>query len=222
MGSCTELPWDRIISMNYKAVTVLCRWISNTVVSFHKTEKMNPTPITFKVRSIALSKSRAPGACSDPTQAKSVWEWDWVDVWGVDRVPLSWPDYALHRMSSHNKGFIITSWRVAAVWEPHTAVSSARHPENCVPALMGLTTAQPVCVSLSPLAHKAASVSETAASHRPRLHRSPPHLWLLFLQVQLQLCAKTLTDWTQYRLDTAVKMLQQVQMFLWKDAWCWV
>lgn len=106
---------------------------------------------------------------------------------GVDRVPLSWPDYALHRMSSHNKGFIITSWRVAAVWEPRAAVSSARHPESCVPALMGLTTAQPVCVSLSPLVHKAASVSETAASHRPRL-----------LQVQLQLCAKTLTGWTQY------------------------
>lgn len=68
--------------MNYKAVTVLCWWMPSTVVSFHKTKKINPTPITFEVRSIAVSKSRAPGACSGPTRLKSVWEWDWVDVWG--------------------------------------------------------------------------------------------------------------------------------------------
>lgn len=42
-------------------------------------------------------------------------EWGWVDGEG-------WPDYSLSRMSSYNKAFIITSQRVAAVWELCTGV----------------------------------------------------------------------------------------------------
>lgn len=88
-------------------------------------------------------------------------EWDWMDIelkevvdlgvggWRI--APLRWPDYSLNRMSSHNKGFIITSWRVAAVWELCTAVFSARPPKNVAQLCFGRavqTTTNPVFVSL--------------------------------------------------------------------------
>lgn len=94
-----------------------------------------------------------------PNAGEPVREWDWMDFGrgvesegGIDRVPLCWPDYALNRMSSHNKGFIITSWRVAAVWELCTAVFSARHPKNVAQLCFGRevqTTTNPVWVSFS-------------------------------------------------------------------------
>lgn len=55
---------------------------------------------------------------------------------GVDRRPLYWLDYALNRMSSHNKGFIITSWSVAAVWELCASRSLCQAPKKCGPALV--------------------------------------------------------------------------------------
>lgn len=95
--------------------------------------------------------------------------------WGVDGVPLCWPDYSLSRMSSHNKGFIITSWRVAAAWELCAAAFSARRPEN-VAQLRSFgrkvqRTTKP-CIGSSLRPHKAASVSggsESVAPHKPVL-----------------------------------------------------
>lgn len=126
-----------------------------------------------------------------PNTGEPVTEEDWMDVgcgvegevgwggvgWGVDRVPLCWPDYALNRMSSHNKGFIITSWRVAAVWELRAAAFSARRPRNVAQlrsAREVQTTTSPVWVSLSRSTYKAASVSGHQEKKVAMKEHSPP------------------------------------------------
>lgn len=71
---------------------------------------------------------------------------------------MCWPDYALHRMSSHNKAFIISSGRVATVWELFSARRLKNAPQLRVPS-RARTTSDPV-PSLFPPRYKAVSVSE--------------------------------------------------------------
>lgn len=116
---------------NYKLITVLWWWISNKAGCSHSRSTISLT-----------ADVEHPKEALEPNTGEPVRERDWMDV-GLrevavcvcmcvcrgGRVPLCWPDYSLNRMSSHNKGFIITSWRVAAVWELCTAVFSARRPK---------------------------------------------------------------------------------------------
>lgn len=76
--------------------------------SLQEKQRCRCQPITFKVEGGVKSRS---------TRGETRERTGLGEDGGTDRVPLCWPDYALNRMSSHNKGFIITSWRVAAVWE---------------------------------------------------------------------------------------------------------
>lgn len=128
------MPW------NYKIITVLWWWILNKAGSLQEKNCL----ITFKVNSIAHSRNGAPRG-GIRTQHKGARKENGTSISsgagaggeGVDGVPLCWPDYSLNRMSSHNKGFIITSWRVAAVWELCAAVFSARRPKNVAQLCFG-------------------------------------------------------------------------------------
>lgn len=133
---------------NYKLITVVRRGIS--------ARPRSPAGLKADGKQPQEALEANTGE-SDRGRMMSGWGW-W---WRGDTEPLRWPDYSLNRMSSHNKGFIITRWRVAAVWELCTALYSARRPKKCGPALLsvGRFKQQTLHSPPSPTAHKEASVS---------------------------------------------------------------
>lgn len=142
----------------------------------HLQENMQHCLITFKVRSVTNSRNGATGAARGGVKSQHR-GWGRAGRAG-EGGPVRCPDY--NRMSSHNKACIISSWRVATVWELYAAIFSAKCWKNVSQLCSwsgARTTTNPVWVSAC-IKQLVFQEAET-----PTLHCFPP-LWLLLLQVQ--------------------------------------